>query len=112
MPDPFPFKVVIHGGFYARVPPRGKTRAPKKAENVGAVKSQEGLTQPAVEPRSQYFLRAKGHVRCPFTLKNSPVVRQRHSTQMSRMQGVHLLLQLVQFRHPIGLQLLVKQLLS
>ncbi len=54
----------------------------------------------------------KGRVGSPFALKYRPVVRHAHGAKETPMRGMNLLLQGVQFTHPIGRQLLVQQLLG
>ena len=75
------------------------------------VVAQHGLPQPAVEPRLQFLLATEDHVRGPFVLIGGPVVPDRQPAQVLGVQRVGQLAQGIQLPRPIGLTLLVEQLL-
>ncbi len=86
--DPLAVETIVKTGFHLQGSLFGNAfGTSQKAEHVGAVVAQEGLTQPAVEARLEHFLRMKGRVGSPFALKYRPVVRHAHGAKETPMRG-------------------------
>src|SRR5439155_4286153 len=83
--DPRPLKLPFQIRVHRRPVSQQATAATQKAQYLGTVKVQKRMPYPTSIELFQILPRAEGHVRCPFALKDRPVVGHWELPQMPRM---------------------------